>query len=157
LYERFLNDIEDREREFSRSIAESPLLRLLLAERKEQQEELEKYRSGTQSDEHSDDNENWIDLVSGGNKKSVLETPQVSTETKPESLSEPEKSRVVSTMTRTEHVHLADGSLQSTIIKSKRFADGREESDTSIEVSHLQSEGPDSGTDKPKSGWFWRD
>jgi hypothetical protein len=157
LYERFLNDIEDREREFSRSIAESPLLRLLLAERKEQQEELEKYRSGTQSDEHSDDNENWIDLVSGGNKKSVLETPQVSTETQPESLSEPEKSRVVSTMTRTEHVHLADGSLQSTIIKSKRFADGREENDTSIEVSHPQSEGPDSGTDKSKSGWFWRD
>ena len=159
LYERFLDDIENREREFSRSISESPLLRLLLAERKEQQEELEKYRHGAQVDEHSKDNENenWIDLVSGGNKNSVPEAPQDSTETKPEPVSE--QPRVVSTMTRTERVRLADGSVQSTIVKSKRFADGREENDTSVEVSHPQSEGPDSNSEsnKSKTGWFWKD
>jgi hypothetical protein len=158
LYERFLHDIEAREREFSRSVSESPLLRLLLAERKEQQEELEKFRRGAQIDEHGDDKENWIDLVSGGNKKSVPETPQDSTEQNPklESASDRAKPHVVSTMTRTEHVRLADGSLQSTIIKSKRFADGREENDTSVEVSHPES-GSNSEFDKSKSGWFWKD
>jgi hypothetical protein len=163
LYERFLNDIENRERGFSRSISESPLLRLLLAERKEQQEELEKYRHGVPKveDKHSDDNETRMEFVSGNNKPSVPKTLQESMETKRESLSEPvqaqDQCRVVSTMTRTERVRLADGSVQSTIINSKRFADGREENDTSVEVSHPQSEGPESESAKSKSGWFWKD
>ncbi|KAJ5941569.1 hypothetical protein N7516_001737 [Penicillium verrucosum] len=165
LYERFLHDIENREREFFRGVSESPLLRLLLDERREQQEELEKYRRIPlkAGDQHShDDNENWIDLVSGGNKKSVPETPRdLPTEiaTKPaEAISEPAQPRVISTMTRTERVRLPDGSVESKVVNTRRFADGREESDESVEVSrpqealHSRSE-----SDKPKSGWFWKD
>lgn len=162
LYERFLHDIENREREFFRGVSESPLLRLLLEDRRQQQEELDEYRCGLPKvkDEHSsDDNENWIDLVSGGNKKSVPETPKdVPTEidTKPtEAVSEPGQ-RVISTMTRTERVRLADGSVQSKIVNTKRFADGREESDESVEVSHPQ-DGSKPEPNSSKNGWFWKD
>ncbi|KAJ5795209.1 hypothetical protein N7457_001808 [Penicillium paradoxum] len=163
LYERFLQDIENREREFFRGASESPLLRLLLEERRQQQEELEKYRSSVPKlvDEHSsDDNENWIDLVSGGNKKSVPETPMAlleETETKSvEAVSELAPPRVVSTMTRTERVQLADGSVQTKVVNTKRFADGREESDESVEVSHPR-EGSKPNSDGSKNGWFWKD
>ncbi|KAJ5365850.1 hypothetical protein N7517_008736 [Penicillium concentricum] len=163
LYERFLHDIENREREFFRGASESPLLRLLLEERRQQQEELEKYRrSPPKLDEHSrDDNENWIDLVSGGNKKSVPETAKdlpTEIETKPteaEAVLEAQP-RIISTMTRTERVRLPDGSVESKIVNTRRFADGREESDESVEVSHPQ-EGYKPGSDTSKNGWFWKD
>ncbi|KAJ5462706.1 hypothetical protein N7475_007650 [Penicillium sp. IBT 31633x] len=163
LYERFLQDIENREREFFRGASESPLLRLLLEERRQQQEELEKYRSSVTKaeDAHNrDDNENWIDLVSGGNKKSVPETPQdspIEIAPKPsEAASEPTPPRIISTMTRTERVSLADGSVQTKIVNTKRFADGREESDESVEVSHPQ-EGSKPDSDNSNNGWFWKD
>lgn len=165
LYERFLDDIENREREFFSGVSESPLLRLLLEDRRQQQEELEEYRRSPPNvkDEHSnDDNENWIDLVSGGNKKSVPETPRdlpTEIETKPTAaVSEPAQPRVVSTMTRTERVRLPDGSVESKIFNTRRFADGREESEESVEVSHPQK-GLDSKpeSDTSKNGWFWKD
>ncbi|CAI7652056.1 unnamed protein product [Penicillium glandicola] len=161
LYERFLHDIENREREFFRGASESPLLRLLLEERRQQQEELEKYRRSPRKDEHSrDDNENWIDLVSGGNKKSVPETPNdlpSKIETKPtEVVSESAQPRVISTMTQTERVRLADGSVRSRIVNTRRFEDGREESDESVAVSHPQ-EGSKPESDTSKNGWFWKD
>ncbi|KAJ5512195.1 hypothetical protein N7463_001747 [Penicillium fimorum] len=161
LYERFLHDIENREREFFRGASESPLLRLLLEERRQQQEELEKYRRSPQNlDEHNrDDNENWIDLVSGGNKKSVPETvndSSIEIETKPTEVVSEAQPRIISTMTRTERVRLPDGSVESKIVNTKRFADGREESDESVEVSHPQ-EGYKPESDTSKNGWFWKD
>jgi hypothetical protein len=174
LYERFLHDIENRERDFFRGASESPLLRMLLEERRQQQEELEKYRRSVPKveDEYSgDDNESWLELVSGGNKNSVPETsPNPSTEArtvtesetvneKTGSLSEPvQQSRVISTMTRTERVRLPDGSVESKTVKTKRFADGREETDSSVEVSHSQP--GDSKSDEhgqSNNGWFWKD
>ncbi|KAJ5775157.1 uncharacterized protein N7511_000168 [Penicillium nucicola] len=172
LYERFLHDIENREREFFRGSSESPLLRMLLQERRQQQEELEKYRRGVSKaeDEHSsDDNESWLELVSGGNKKSVPETPPNSstesqTVTESKTVNEkveapqPAQSRVISTMTRTERIQLPDGSVESKIVKTKRFADGREETDESVEVSHRQPGDSKSGeSGQSKSGWFWKD
>ena len=80
-------------------------------------------------------------------------------DTKPtEAISEPAQPRVISTMTRTERVRLPDGSVESKIVNIRRFADGREESDESVEVSRPQ-EGLDSRpeSDKPKNGWFWKD
>ncbi|OQE35327.1 hypothetical protein PENCOP_c013G05107 [Penicillium coprophilum] len=161
LYERFLHDIETREREFFRGASESPLLRLLLEERRQQQEELEKYRrSPSKLDEHSrDDNENWIDLVSGGNKKSVPETTKdlpAEIESKPTEAVSAAQSHVVSTMTRTERVRLPDGSVESKTVNTKRFADGREESDESVEVFHPH-EGYKPKSDTSKNGWFWKD
>ncbi|KAK4906303.1 hypothetical protein LTR66_017729 [Elasticomyces elasticus] len=156
LYERFLSDIESREREFFSGISESPLIRLLLAEKRQQQEEFDNHRSGPpNTDERSDSNDPRIDLVSGGNKESIYETPPHGlTESTPDHASD-QLSRVVSTMTRTERVQLPDGSVKSTIVKTKRFADGREEEDSSVEVSHPQQEA--SGSQNSKNGWFWKD
>jgi hypothetical protein len=138
---------------------------MLLEERRQQQEELEKYRRSVpkvEDEQSSGDNENWLELVSGGNRKSVPETPSMSsTEAVNEKIgspSEPAQSRVISTMTRTERVRLPDGSVESKIVKTKRFADGREETDSSVEVSHPQS--GDSKSDESgqsKNGWFWKD
>ncbi|CAG8001790.1 unnamed protein product [Penicillium olsonii] len=155
LYERFLSDIESRERESLRTVPESPLLRLLLAEHSKQQEKLEEHkRDGHITNERRDVNEDVIGVVSSENKQSVTETPHDMTETKPESASGA-SSRVVSTMTRTERVQLPDGSVKSTIVKTKRFADGREEQDSSVELSHSQQGA--SASEKSQNGWFWKD
>ncbi|KAJ5304224.1 uncharacterized protein N7443_003884 [Penicillium atrosanguineum] len=161
VYERFLQNIEARERESFRGVPESPLLRLLLDERQREQDAPENYQRGLPSAEDKqgdDDNESWLDLVSGGNRKSVPETPPEPTSTsegKPVALPE---ARVVSTMSRTERKRLADGSVQTTIVKTKRYADGREETDESVETTHLRSGERQSAEDnKSKGGWFWKD
>jgi len=159
LYERFLQDIEAREREFFRGVSESPLLRLLLDGRHREQREQESYQHRLPTeDKHGDDNESWLDLVSGGNRKSVPETPEptLTSEAKPAPV--PENARVVSTMSRTERKRLSDGSVQTTIVKTKRYADGREETDESVETTLPRSvDGHSAEGDKSKSGWFWKD
>ncbi|KAJ5146420.1 uncharacterized protein N7515_000984 [Penicillium bovifimosum] len=161
LYERFLQDIEKREREFFSGASESPLLRLLLDERKQQQDELEEYRSSVPkiADDHSTDgNGVSTDLAPGEIETSVSEMPKDSLtemETKP-AASETVLPRVVSTINRTERVRLADGLVRTKIINTKRYADGREESDESVEVSHPQEDSR-SDSEKSKNGWFWKD
>ena len=158
VYERFLQDIEAREREFFRGVSESPLLRLLLDERHREQDEPENYQRGLPSaeDKQGDDKESWLDLVSGGNRESVPETSPETSETKPAPIFE--NGRVVSTLSRTERKRLADGSVQTTIVKTKRYADGREETDESVETTHPRpGDGQSSEDNKSKSGWFWKD
>ncbi|KAJ5723639.1 hypothetical protein N7488_001674 [Penicillium malachiteum] len=170
LYERFLQDIEAREREFSREISSSPLLQALMEERQRRHDLFEKLeRNWETSDEKqdNDDTENWLDLVSGGNRKSVPEThdsvvstPAVATENKQ---TEPESTsmtpRVISTMISTERTRLPDGSVQTKKVQTKRFEDGREETESFVETSHPRKDDGDSGEQgaQPKSGWFWRD
>ncbi|KAJ5562987.1 hypothetical protein N7535_002567 [Penicillium sp. DV-2018c] len=163
LYERFLQDIENREREFFRGASGSPLLRLLLDERRQQQEELENYRSSvpmTADDHNSNENEFSTDIAPGAIKTPVSEFSKDSStemETKPTTVaSKTELPRVVSTINRTERVRLADGSVRTKTVNTKRYADGREESDESVEVSHPQ-EGSGSDPEKPKNSWFWKD
>ncbi|KAJ5104656.1 hypothetical protein NUU61_002003 [Penicillium alfredii] len=164
LYDRFLQDIEDREREFFRGASESPLLRFLLDERRRQQDELDQYQRSFPRVENEHGNENadsWLDLVSGGNRKTVPEDPRDSTPAVEAKQTEPTPPRVISTMTRKERVQHGDGSVQTKIVKTKRFADGREESDESVEVSHphpQHEDGSSSETEKrSKNGWFWKD
>lgn len=170
LYERFLHDIEAREREFSREIASSPLLQALLEERQRRRDVFEKFERGLLSsdDEHgNDDTESWLDLVSGGNRKSVPETkdsvtptPTAAVENKhAESSAENVTARVVSTMIRTERTRLPDGSIETRKVQTKRFEDGREETESSVETSHSPSdEAQQGGNDsQSKSGWFWKD
>ncbi|KAJ5280314.1 hypothetical protein N7478_005686 [Penicillium angulare] len=170
MYERFLQDIEARELEFSREIASSPLLRALLEERQRRRDVFEKFESGFFSeDEYSkDDTESWLDLVSGGNRKSVPETeepvtstPTAAVEGKPvESEFGNVTARVISTMIRTERTRLPDGSIQVKKVQTKRFEDGREETESSEETSHSSRNGEaQSGENesKPKTGWFWKD
>ncbi|KAJ5735812.1 uncharacterized protein N7483_000937 [Penicillium malachiteum] len=170
LYERFLQDIETREREFSREISSSPLLQALMEERQRRHEVFEKLERGwaTSDDKQgNDDTENWLDLVSGGNRKSVPEThdsvvptPTVAAENKqikPESTNV--TPRVISTMISTERTRLPDGSVQTKKVQTKRFEDGREETELFVETSHPHNDDGNSGEQgsQPKNGWFWRD
>ncbi|CAI7652571.1 unnamed protein product [Penicillium bialowiezense] len=157
LYERFLSDIERREyeRELLNDTAESHVLRLLLAEKQYQRDELDRLgRVSPKTEQRSANNGPRVDLAFGENKESIHDTPHDSAEAPLGHVSE-QGSRVISTMTRTERVQLPDGSVKSTIVKTKRFADGREENDSSVEVTHPQQEVSDS--DKSNKSWFWKD
>lgn len=162
LYERFLQDIQDREREFSRA---SPLLRALLEERQHQQDAFEDFQRKLTSDpeQGNDDTESWLDLVSGGHRKSVPETedtapPNLAETKQVESASEP---RVISTMTRTERTRLPDGSIETKKVQTKRYEDGREETESFVETSRPKletgEEQPSEQNTQPKNGWFWKD
>ncbi|KAL2825974.1 hypothetical protein BDW59DRAFT_145683 [Aspergillus cavernicola] len=162
MYDRFLADIEAREREFG-GFHQSPLLRFLLEDRR-------RGRDGVmppESDSH-DDKETWLELVSGGNKHSVPEPPKElsrSTPTPeiPAATPPAQDSYVVSTQINTERVRLADGSIQTRTIKTKRFADGREETNESTEIVNppqRDQHSPDQQgltSDQKKQGWFWND
>lgn len=162
LYQRFLQDIEDREREFSRA---SPLLRALLEERQHQQDAFEKFQRGMTSDpeQGNDDTESWLDLVSGGHRKSVPETDDT-TPTPPAEKKQIEPAseiRVISTMTRTERTRLPDGSIETKKVQTKRYEDGREETESFVETSRPKVEAgeeqPSEQNTQPKNGWFWKD
>ncbi|KAL4886262.1 hypothetical protein BJY04DRAFT_178766 [Aspergillus karnatakaensis] len=156
LYERFIADIEAREREFNTS-HHSPLLRFLLEARRR--------RNGAHppnKDHNDDDTESWLELVSGGNKRSVPDSvePQdaaVSSATPPT-----ENAYVISTQVSTERIRLPDGSIQTKTVKTKRFADGREETNESTETVNppqRDQNSPNQGStpDQKANGWFWRD
>ena len=71
-------------------------------------------------------------------------------------------SHIISTMSRTERTQLPDGSVQTKKVVTKRYADGREETDSSVETTHPRSGNVDSsssgeGESKPKNGWFWKE
>jgi hypothetical protein len=167
MYDQFLADIEARERDFFKGVYESPLLRSLLEERRRLKEEIEPFKKeGPRKDTDS-----WIDLVSDGDKSTVPETPTQSTsgpssasETRPPSSATEQQPYVISTRTTTERVRLSDGSIQTKTVKTKRFADGREETNESVEVMNPppKSQGSVAGQESlenqhKKTGWFWRD
>ncbi|KAJ5099646.1 hypothetical protein N7532_006647 [Penicillium argentinense] len=157
VYERFLRDIEAREQEVLRGEVGSPLVRFLLEERRREQDQIDRYRrnlSHPADDQGTEDTESWLDLVSGGNRKSVPETSAESGDADVSQQSTPV--RVISTISRTERKRLADGSVETKTVKTKRFTDGREETDESVEVTHPRSNDGGSG-DKSKGGWFWKD
>lgn len=170
LYERFIQDIEEREQEFSRQFHDSPILRFLSDERQRYKEEIAAYRSRLaelESQNRNEDPRGWLDLVSGGSKNTVPD----STVQKPSSESSPtaveqatEKPHLVSTSTTTERVRLADGSVRKKIIKTKRFSDGREVSNESVKTTSRRENSLDSPPaedssgkdDSSRGGWFWR-
>ncbi|KAI9037055.1 uncharacterized protein KD926_000922 [Aspergillus affinis] len=165
LYDRFLNDIEAREREFSR-VRESPLLRLLLDDRYG----IRDGRDPSREENHRDDAETWLELVSGGQRNSVPDTvpeKEQTTTTPSTAVDTPstaeQKPYVISTKTTTERVRLSDGSVQTKTIKTKRFADGREESNESVEVVNppqhnriSPADQDESSSHQNKDGWFWK-
>ncbi|KAJ5573775.1 uncharacterized protein N7459_008202 [Penicillium hispanicum] len=144
LYERASHAFEAQKREIAVELRERE--RLLNQHQRDTPPAEGDYRQG------NEDTETWLDLVSGGNRKSVLETPTGS-------VTESTPSRVVSTISRTERVRLADGSIQTKRYQTRRYADGREETDSSVETSHASSEDahPAEPGEKPKGGWFWKD
>ncbi|OGM44780.1 hypA-like protein [Aspergillus bombycis] len=162
MYDRFLADIEAREREFFNDAHESPLLRLLLEDRYRAADN----RASLKQANWVEDTESSLGRVPGENQKTVSKTDsQSATDASPaetdKSVAE-KSSYVISTKTSTERIRLPDGSIQTKTVKTQRFADGREESNESVEVvnpSQVSREltslegAPSDG--KP-SGWFWK-
>lgn len=164
LYDLFLDDIKARTQSSLDSVA-SPLLQAILEMNELFKQPRPSHRSEREFlndgyEQGNEDTESWLDLVSGGNRKSVPETRSLSQPASTEDVEPGPKSasRVVSTMTRTERVQQADGSIETKHVETKRYEDGREETNSYVETSHADSE-PRSGTsqDPPKGGWFWRD
>ncbi|KAB8200509.1 hypothetical protein BDV34DRAFT_12836 [Aspergillus parasiticus] len=162
MYDRFLADIEAREREFFKDAHESPLLRLLLEDRYRTPDNRVSLRKAN----GVEDTESSLDQVSGEHQKTVSEIDsQPSTNTSPaetnNSVAE-NKHYVISTKTSTERIRLPDGSIQTKTVKTQRFADGREESNESIEVVNplqvnREPTNPEGApSDEKPSGWFWK-
>ncbi|KAL4758959.1 uncharacterized protein BDW70DRAFT_140600 [Aspergillus foveolatus] len=172
LYDRFLADIDAREREFFGAF-HSPLLQFLLEDRR-------RGRFGIFPSEtnNKDDTESWLDLVSGGSKHTVPEAKDESESTEAHLSREPASSPaatevraenppvqnyVVSNSVSTERIRLPDGSVKTKTVRTKKYADGREETNSSTEVVNPpqgdQSSDQQSGQqpNQTKSGWFWRD
>lgn len=113
-----------------------------------------------------DDTESWIDLVSGGRRESVPDISETPQDEPPVAEPKPVKTtlKVVFNSSQTETRANPDGSIWRKTITTKRFADGREETDESVEVHHPPPEKIQLGgsneqepNEKPKGGWFWKE
>lgn len=151
LYERFLEGLERREREFSRMFDESRTLRFLLGDARRKEELLERQRRLPEET----DNRTGLDTVIGETNKTPapgisqpLSTEQAKTEP-----------RVVSTRTNTRRTRMADGSIHTKTVKTQRFSDGHEETNESVDVVNSpeqRSTADQSGEESSNKGWFWR-
>lgn len=152
LYDRFLADIDVREKEFFGDFHHSPLLRLLIDDRLGA-------RNGVLSAEResNDDTESWLELVSGGNKHSAHELTDAARPPTTAEEKSPAENYVLSTQVSTDRVRLPDGSIQTKTVKTKRFADGREETNESTEVVSPPQQDQGSSSGEKKNGWFWKD
>lgn len=153
LYDRFLNDIASAHERYSRAFADSPLMRLLEEERKRHNEEQE-----APKEPHSEKTESkdWLEYTANGNRK-LLDSQYTSDQSSAET-------NVVSTMTRTVRRTQPDGSISTKTIQTKRFADGREESNESVELippptqqntNQQVSSDEEKGEKNSSGGWFW--
>lgn len=168
MYDRFLDDLERREREFSRFFDESRVLRFLLGEpqRRFPREYVDNRDYNGTGSWMGSESESVSNETTTDSKTSV----QPSTaNTSPETPQADQQPRVISTNTNTQRVRMADGSIHTKTVKTQHFADGREESNESIDVVNAPEQrvqdvsasetgtGQDSneqGSDS-KGGWFW--
>ncbi|PYH78509.1 hypothetical protein BO82DRAFT_357230 [Aspergillus uvarum CBS 121591] len=148
LYDRFLDNLQAREQAFAREIHESPLLRLLL-----------------------DDRRRFRDLAPREGFDDFYGSQQQADQTTPTSHDSgtgapAQTPYVIATQTRTERVRLPDGAIQTKTIRKKRFSDGREETNENVDVVNprqgVQGEQPPQlsadagGAEENKDGWFWK-
>lgn len=154
LYDRFLNDIASAHEKYSQAFADSPLMRLLEEERKRNLENQEHPR---ESHIETTESKDWLEYTANGNRE-LLDSQY----TGDQSSAEP---NVVSTMIRTVRRTQPDGSISTKTIQTRRFADGREESNESVEVipppaqanknQQQGSSGEEKGDNNSTGGWFW--
>ncbi|OKL63663.1 hypothetical protein UA08_00384 [Talaromyces atroroseus] len=157
LYDRFLDDIAKSHERYSHAFADSPLMRLLDEERKRHMRQAETPQASIEETVQSKD---WLEYTSDGNKN-LLASQSTTDDDSTAS------SRIVSTMTRSVRRTLTDGSISTKTVKTKRFADGREESDESVEVtpppsaevnthhSRTSEEDKENNDSGRGGGWFW--
>lgn len=195
LYDDFLR--ERNESSNRRDVDEftmSPLLRLIFAEQERRREELEeqrrqwkRYRESSsynrqveESKPTETDKEEVSELpttrkeTGDGQSFNSWRTANSNTNTDAEfvaSANSPSSRVVTSTSTSTERKTLPDGSIQTKVVRSTRFADGTEESNETVDVVNKphqpdqtpqkpeEAAYPDAETDKAKksSGWFWKE
>lgn len=158
VYDRFLADIESREREFFKGVHESPLLRLLFDDRRTSRGGGENTRNepgGGKMDE-------WLEPVPEDEQKSAKEpsvdpNPSLAVEAASKTSPAEQTPYVISTSTSTQRIRLADGSVETKTTRTKRFSDGREERNESVQVDNPQNGSQESsGSDQGKNGWFWK-
>lgn len=162
VYDRFLQDIEARERELFQHSFESPLLRQLLGEHRDHDDRYAPPRDMFQANDQqgNEDSESQLDLIPGSNQKSVSEMPNDPTTWRKHPPLDEDALRVVSEVNRTQRKRLADGSIQVKTVKVTHFADGGKETHESTEVYPPSSDdaaGASSDDKTSKHGWFWKD
>ncbi|KAE8150169.1 hypothetical protein BDV25DRAFT_154893 [Aspergillus avenaceus] len=139
LYDRFLADIDAREREF-RGTHGSPVLRRLL----EETPRPESNAGRTQDAE-------W---------KSTSETETYSENVTESSKPAAEQPWVKKSENSIHRVRLPDGSVQTKTIQTKWYSDGREERNEYVDVANPpqanQQSTQEGSTDQSKDGWFWK-
>ena len=152
LYDAFLQDIENRHQQV---FTESPLMSYLL-DQKRRRDESRQPSSVDAAVAEKDTNNKYL-TTSQLTESSNFDGPPV------EYADEP---KPVSTLASTERIRLSDGSVRTKIIRTRRFADGREETKESEEVSNPPSEsvpqpsnvqnGSENIKENSKGGWFWK-
>lgn len=142
--------IRERERQRDRRFEES--------DEDEGYDEDEEYGEDEEFDE--DEEENWEETPPAH----FLPSTTKAQNTKPTVATELHRPRVLSTMTQTQTTRLPDGSLKTEVVLKRRFADGREETRTSVQTSFdgddtstTTADGDDADRQQTKNskGWFW--
>lgn len=175
LYDQFLHqvngDVEDEEGE---PLPASPLMGVILEERRRNRHELEELqkhwreihqaRDAFRRERETQKGESETRVIPDHAPRpieqsgAVVDVEAKTTVAAPSS--EDLASRLVSTVTKTERRTLQDGTVRSRTTVSKRFADGREENYENEEVNdnnHNQPSSTGGADDKSKGGWFWKE
>ncbi|RMJ24831.1 hypothetical protein PHISP_04307 [Aspergillus sp. HF37] len=182
MYERFIHDLKEREHRSPSSFVGSSILRSLLDDSLQHWDEINAQQERLAdkfTDDHlaggDDDFEKWIDRMADGSMGTTSRdsrTMQKPSSEEPSSTAEEQLSKsaqfqqppVVSKKTTT--VRHADGSVHKKTVNTRRFADGREESNETVETTNApqgNSQDSPSSSDQDSSGksdssgggWFW--
>lgn len=166
LYERHLENDFIEKFKILQDLAQSPvrIFNLLSDEHQRRQNGWDDDRDDGDYDDKGADEQSSeatktsLDFASDGDREPVPGTPVDSTLAESRNLVTVRLPRVISTMRHTERIRLPDGSLHTKEVRTKRFADGTEETEESVKVTHPQSGDGESPDDtKSGGGWFWKD
>lgn len=177
LYDAFLHRANEPSANEHGSWSMSPVLNAILEEQRKQRSELQEHRKRWESFTFEGwDNQGGFGLEKSHSASGQAESPfnnagnVGSRKELQSSLTPQSEPYVVSTTTSTNSHALPDGSTESKVVRTKRFSDGREESNETVHVTPAtksKSQGFN-GSEEPgdkvseektkrKSGWFWSD
>ncbi|RAL09165.1 uncharacterized protein BO97DRAFT_407885 [Aspergillus homomorphus CBS 101889] len=166
VYDRYYDDSVARNPESARRFQESSLLRLVL-------EDGRRFRDMVPREMRDEYDGSSGQQQQQQQASSQAEEQPVAPKTTPASVESPSlaanKTYVVSTQVQTQRVRLPDGSIKTKTVRTKRFSDGREETNESVDVvnprqpaqgeqqqQQQQQEQSSDGSNQNKDGWFWK-
>ena len=167
IYDEFLKDIENRQGGF---LSESPLMNYLLEERKKRLSEksLPSSNDVVRDEERKTTSQQEVSNVQSSSNLGYDDN------VRQQHYNPAGEPKVISTISSRERTRLADGSVRTKVVKTKRFADGREETNESEEFSNpppftspspardppqngrAENKEEQENKDSRKGGWFWR-